>query len=101
LTLEIDLAIKVDLGIITVDKFKIKIPLESDGNVQIMPSGVKVNIPGTLVGSGFVEIVDTDVVQADGSTIHAKGIEGGVDLTVVPVKLRVAGNLGRHSTEKQ
>jgi hypothetical protein len=93
LTLEIDLAIKVDLGIITVDKFKIKIPLESDGNVQIMPSGVKVNIPGTLVGSGFVEIVDTDVVQADGSTIHAKGIEGGVDLTVVPVKLRVAGNL--------
>lgn len=93
LTLEIDMAIKVDLGIITVDKFKIKIPLEEGGNVQIMPSGVKVNIPGTLIGNGFVNIVDTDVVQADGSTIHAKGIEGGLDLTIVPVKLRIAGNL--------
>lgn len=93
LTLEIDMAIKVDLGIITVDKFKIKIPLESGGNVQILPSGVRVNIPGTLIGNGFVNIVDSDVVQANGSTIHAKGIEGGLDLTIVPVKLRIAGNI--------
>ncbi|MTB50414.1 hypothetical protein [Lewinella sp. W8] len=94
LTLEIDLSIKADLGVITVDKFKIKIPLDGDGNVQIMPSGVKVNIPGTLVGNGFVNIVDGPVTQPDGSTITAKGIEGGLDLTIVPVKLRIAGSVG-------
>jgi hypothetical protein len=94
LTLEIDLAIKFDLGVITVDRFKIKIPLEEGGNVMIMPSGVKVNIPATLIGSGFVNIVDTDIVQDDGTTVHAKGIEGGLDLTIVPVKLRIAGNVG-------
>lgn len=93
-TLEIDFAIKVDLGIITVDKFKLKIPLDPTGPPQIIPSGVKINIPGVIVGNGFVEIIDTTIVQPDGSEITAKGIEGGLDITLVSLKIRVAANLG-------
>jgi hypothetical protein len=90
LTLEVDMALKVDLGVITVDKFKIKIPVDGKGGVQILPSGIKVNIPGTLVGNGFVNIVDKEGLDSMGSTITYKGIEGGLDLTLVPMKLRIA-----------
>ncbi|MDB5203707.1 MAG: hypothetical protein JWQ27_3116 [Ferruginibacter sp.] len=93
-TLEVDFAIKVDLGVITVDRFKLKIPLDPIGAPQIIPSGVRVNIPGVLVGNGFVEIIDTDITNDDGSTTHAKGIEGGLDLTLVSLKIRILANMG-------
>lgn len=92
-TLEIDFAIKVDLGVITVDRFKVKIPLDPVGVPQILPSGVRVNIPGVLIGNGFVNIVDADVTDSNGNSIHSKGIEGGLDLTLVSLKLRIAGNI--------
>ncbi len=93
-TLEIDFAIKVDLGIITVDKFKLKIPLDPTGPPQLIPSGVKINIPGVIIGSGFVEIINTEITQPDGTQIPAKGIEGGLDITLVSLKIRVAANIG-------
>lgn len=91
-TLEIDFVIKVDLGIITVDRFKLKIPLDPVGFPQILPSGVRVNIPGVLLGNGWVEIIDKDYPQDDGSVLHAKGIAGGLDLTLVSLKLRICAN---------
>jgi hypothetical protein len=93
LTLEIDFAIKVDLGVITVDRFKVKIPLDPPGVPQILPSGVRVNIPGVLIGNGFVNIVDTNIVDSEGVEHHIKGVEGGLDLTLVSLKLRIAGNI--------
>lgn len=93
-TLEVDFAIKVDLGVITVDRFKLKIPLDPVGAPQIIPSGVRVNIPGVLVGNGFVEVIDADIPDENGDTIHAKGVEGGLDLTLVALKVRVSANIG-------
>lgn len=93
-TLEVDFAIKVDLGIITVDKFKLKIPLDTDDAPQIIPSGVKVNIPGVLVGNGFVEIIDSKYTNEEGIEIETKGVEGGLDLTLVSLKIRIAANVG-------
>ena len=81
LTLELDLEIKADLGIITVDKFLIKVPLDGSGAPMILPSGVKVNIPSTLIGSGSV-------------TILSGGFEGTIDITLVPLKLRIAASVG-------
>lgn len=81
LTLELDLEIKADLGIITVDKFMVKIPLDGASSPMILPSGVKVNIPAALIGSGSVKV-------------HPGGFEGTIDLTIVPVKLRVAASVG-------
>ncbi len=93
-TLEVDFAIKVDLGVITVDRFKLKIPLDPVGPPQIIPSGVRVNIPGVLVGNGFVEVIDADIPDENGNTIHAKGVEGALDLTLVALKVRVSANIG-------
>jgi hypothetical protein len=93
-TLEVDFAIKVDLGVITVDKFKLKIPLDPVGAPQIIPSGVRVNIPGVLLGSGFVEVIDADIPDENGNTVHAKGVEGGLDLTLVALKVRLCANIG-------
>lgn len=93
-TLEVDFAIKVDLGVITVDKFKLKIPLDPPGIPQIIPSGVRVNIPGVLLGNGFVEVIDADIPDENGNTVHAKGVEGGLDLTLVALKVRVSANIG-------
>ena len=81
LTIELDLEIKADLGIITVDKFLVKIPLDGTSSPMIIPSGVKVNIPGTLIGSGTV-------------SIDPGGFQGTIDITLVPVKLRIAASVG-------
>jgi hypothetical protein len=81
LTLELDLEIKADLGIITVDKFMVKVPLDGSSAPMILPSGIKVNIPGAITGSGSV-------------TILSGGFEGTIDITLVPVKLRIAASVG-------
>ena len=81
LTLELDLEIKADLGIVTVDKFKVKIPLDGSSSPMILPSGIKVNIPSAIVGSGTVKI-------------DSGGFQGTIDVTLVPMKLRMAASVG-------
>lgn len=81
LTLELDLEIKADLGIVTVDKFQVKIPLDGSSSPMILPSGVKVNIPSAIIGSGSVKI-------------DSGGFQGTIDVTLVPLKLRMAASIG-------
>jgi hypothetical protein len=50
---------------------------------MILPSGIKINIPSTLIGSGSVNIGDG-------------GFDGTIDITLVPLKLRIAGSVGVH-----
>ena len=81
LTLDLDIALKADLGVVTVNKFKLKMPLHPDvGPPMILPSGVRINIPDAVKGEGFVQILDT-------------GFAGGLDITIIPIKVRVAGVL--------
>jgi hypothetical protein len=81
LTIELDLEIKADLGVVTVDKFQVKIPLDGSSSPMILPSGVKVNIPSAIIGSGSVKIDNG-------------GFEGTIDVTLVPLKLRMAASIG-------
>ncbi len=83
LTLEVDIEIKADLGIITVDKFTVKAPLDGSGAPSITPSGIKVNIPDTLVGSGTVNIA-------------SDGFDGALDISVVSIGLRMVASVGVH-----
>lgn len=94
LTLELDFALKVDLGIITVDRFMVKVPLDPPDVPMILPTGAHVNIPSTLVGSGYVNIIKRTV---DG--IEQNGIEGTIDLSIVPAKIRISASLGLVSLE--
>lgn len=81
LTIELDLEIKADLGVVTVDKFQVKIPLDGSSSPMILPSGVKVNIPSAVVGSGSVKI-------------DSGGFQGTMDVTLTPLKLRMAASVG-------
>ena len=82
LTLEADLVVKVDLGVITIDRFQLKLPLDGSGPPMVLPSGIHVNVPSALRGGGSV------------SFKPAGGFEGNFDLTVVPINLRVAASIG-------
>jgi hypothetical protein len=81
IVLEAELGMRANLGIITVDRFYIRWEVEPLGFPVIVPSGISVDIPNTLKGKGFVRILED-------------GFEGGIDLTVVPVKLRVQADVG-------
>jgi len=89
LTLELDLALNVDLGIISISELKIKWPIHPLGVPMILPAGVKVDLPSTIKGDGFLHIVD----KVDEQEQPVKGFMGGVDLTLIPIKLRIAANL--------
>jgi hypothetical protein len=80
-TLEVDIEIKADLGIITVDKFMIKVPFDGSSAPSFTPSGVKVNIPDTITGSGIV-------------TINDGGFEGDIDITICPISMRMVASIG-------
>ena len=87
LTLEVDIVIKADLGIVTVDKFMVKVPLDGSGAPSITPSGIKVNIPETITGSGIVNITDG-------------GFEGTLDVTISSISLRMVASVGvQHVTQ--
>ena len=87
ITLEVDIVIKADLGIITVDKFKVKVALDGSSAPSITPSGVKVNIPETITGSGIVNITDG-------------GFEGTLDVTICSIGLRMVASVGvEHVTQ--
>jgi hypothetical protein len=81
LTLEVDLVVQVDLGVVTIDQFQVKIPLDGSSAPMILPSGIHVNVPGALTGGGNVQI-------------QSGGFEGNFDLTLVPLGLRVAASIG-------
>ncbi len=87
LVMELDLGLKADLGFISVDKFKVKWPIHPLGTPSIIPSVVSVDLSGVLIGTGFVNIED----KIENGVPIGKKIQGALDITLVSLKLRVAG----------
>ncbi len=86
LILEMDLGVNANLGVITIDTVRVRIPVDPPGIPTIIPTGISVNVPGTLVGSGFLDIRDS-------------GFTGALDVTLVPLKLRVQASVGLENLE--
>jgi len=87
LMLEMDLGLNVNLGVISVDSVRVRIPIDPPGAPTIIPTGISVNIPGVLVGSGFLDIRDS-------------GFTGAIDITLVPLKLRIQASVGLQNLEE-
>ncbi len=92
LTLEMELGLKADLGVVTVDRFKVRWPLDPLGVPSILPTGVKIDISNVLLGSGYVHIVEATPNAAGG--MSGGGFDGAADVSLVPLKLRLAASLG-------
>jgi hypothetical protein len=87
LNLEVELGLGVDLGVVSVDRFGFRLPLDPLGAPSITAIGVGVNISGVLTGQGYLEIKET-------------GFAGQLDLTLTSVSMRIAGGLAiRTATE--
>ena len=94
LTVELDLGMKVDLGVVSIDRFKVKIPVDPFGVPTILPSGISVDISQVLVGSGFVNIIEPPAAPPGQEQPGFGGIEGAFDVSLVPIKLRIAASFG-------
>jgi large repetitive protein len=85
--LELDLVLKTDLGVVSVDKTTIRIPLEGGHVPTISALGVHINVPGALDGHGYL-------------AIYSDGFAGQLDVSLPSVGIRVAAGLAvRHVAE--
>ncbi len=87
LNIEVELGLGVDLGIISVDKFGFRLPVDPLGTPSITAIGVGVEIPGVLTGKGYFKINDS-------------GFVGQLDISLETVKLRIAGGVAVQSVSE-
>lgn len=85
LTFEVDIALGVDLGVVTIDRARVRVHLAEPGSVELTALAAHVDIPGALAGEGYLNIG----AKPDGTST----IGGQIDLTLRPVNLRVAAAL--------
>ncbi|MBY8977176.1 hypothetical protein KHP62_15265 [Rhodobacteraceae bacterium NNCM2] len=89
MSFEIDLGFSVDLGVVSVDRARVRLPLSPIGPPELTALAASIDIPAVLRAAGYLEI---------GSTFNEDGIEiseirGGLDLTIVPIKLRIRAEM--------
>ena len=82
---EIDLGFAIDLGVVTIDRARIRLNLHPGGPPELTAFGASVDIPGALSGRGYAQIGS----NASGDSV----IAGALDLTITPVNVRVAATL--------
>src|SRR5262245_4967522 len=78
---------KVNLGVITVDRVRVTALFRDPDppSITLQPTGVSVKIPGTIAGTGLLDL--------------RNGIKGSLDLTIIPAKLRVQAGLALQQIE--
>jgi hypothetical protein len=71
----------VDLGVVSVDQASVRAYLDGSRPPELTALAASVDIPGALVGSGYMRI---------GESAGQKVIGGQIDLTIRPVSVRIA-----------
>lgn len=87
LTFEVDIALGADLGVVAIDRASFRAFLEEPPRFELTALAARVDIPGALIGSGYLEIKPAEIA-------------GQVDLTIRPLGLRVAAALGIAQVEE-
>lgn len=81
LIFEIDLGFAIDLGVISIDRAKVRAQVDSNPpTLSLTAFGVGVDIPGAVRGRGYLELSEDE-------------IKGSIDITILPVKVRVAASI--------
>jgi hypothetical protein len=84
LNIEVDLGFGADLGVVKVDRFGLRLPIDPLGTPSITAIGVSVNVEGALEGRGYLEI-------------KSDGFAGQLDLSLPSIGIRLAGGLAIRS----
>lgn len=86
MTLEVDIALGVDLGVVAIDQASVRAYLDDPTRLpELTALAARIDIPGVIAGAGYMRIASE--VDADGNTIGTIG--GQLDLTIRPVSVRV------------
>ncbi|MFE7375673.1 hypothetical protein ACFU6E_13400 [Bacillus cereus] len=82
LNFEIDLVLKADLGVISVDRASVRLPLDPPGEPTLTALGAHIDVPGALSGSGYLKLMPGD------------SFKGSMDISLPPpINVRVAAGL--------
>ncbi len=81
LIFEIDLGFAVDLGVVTIERARIRLKFDPVSPPELTAFAASVDIPGALQGRGYMEMNENE-------------IKGQIDLTIVPVQVRIAAGVG-------
>ncbi len=84
LTFEVDIGCGVDLGVVSIDRARLRVYLEDPVRPpELTALGASIDVPGAIAGSGYLEIGPGDVP-------NTSKISGQIDVTIRPISLRVA-----------
>lgn len=81
LLFEVDLGFAIDLGVVSIERARVRMRLDPPGDPELTAFAASVDIPGALKGRGYLEINDNE-------------FKGQLDLTLIPVQVRIAAGLG-------
>lgn len=80
LSFEVDIGMAADLGVVTVDRARVRVRLDEPALPELTALGVGIDVPGALLGHGALEI-------------NNGGFAGKLDVTLRPIGLRIAAGL--------
>ena len=84
LTFEVDIGCGIDLGVVTIDRVRLRVFLELPVRApELTAFGASIDIPGAIAGRGYLEI-------GAGDQPNTSKIGGQIDVTIRPISLRVA-----------
>ena len=80
LLFELDLGFAIDLGVVSIERARVRMPLDPVGPPELTAFAAGVDVPGALRGRGYLELNEIE-------------IKGQIDLTIVPVQVRIAAGV--------
>jgi hypothetical protein len=84
LTFEVDIGCGIDLGVVTIERVRLRVYLETPVRPpELTAFGASIDVPGALAGRGYLEI-------GPGASPGTSKIGGQIDVTIRPISLRVA-----------